>query len=265
MTLFLFAFATILTACAGESQSQQLSLQELMNKSIEASNELKSFSATMEMTQKITSNVEEGPMNVTATINMDVITEPLSMYQTMKMNIPGTDQLLETESYLTDDGFFMYDQTTDKWLKFPDEMYDQIMSLSNAQTDPAKELERLQEYVDEFTMTEDESSYILNVKASGEEMTQFMKETIKENFPEIGSNVNTLDQMSINELDYEFSIDKETYFPNKIKVNMDFEMTVENETVQIIQELAGSYSNLNTIEPIVVPNEVKDSAEEIQF
>ena len=72
-----------------------------------------------------------------------------------------------------------------------------------------------------------------------------------------------LENMNINELEYEIYVDKESF--NMTAMNMVMSMTMEEqgETLNIDIDSNTAYENINGIEKIEVPQEVIDSAVEL--
>jgi hypothetical protein len=74
-----------------------------------------------------------------------------------------------------------------------------------------------------------------------------------------------MSMMSINQLDYELHIDKETFYQSKIVMMMDMEMDIEGEKVTSNQNMNSLISNFDEVGDITIPKEVLDTAEEISL
>lgn len=253
------------TATKEESvPASELTLEEVFEKTTQASEELNSFAMTMDLVQEIASNQEEANMELNSAIFMEVISDPMSFYQKIQMSIPNTKETLETESYFSKDGFYMHEPMGGTWMKFPSEMTDQLLQVSNQQTNPGEEIKRLQEFSDDFTFEEKDNEYHLTLTASGEEFNEFIQETIKQTLPaEMTTDSEEMENIKINSVAYDIIIDKETFFPKAMNVNMDMEITIDDQTIQLIQRMDGQYSDHNKIEEIVIPEEVMDTAKEV--
>ncbi|KAB2329039.1 hypothetical protein F7732_22220 [Bacillus mesophilum] len=274
---FLTAFMLFLAGCGqtadpvgSEDEEQnpeevsELTLEEVFEKSAAASEELKSFSVDMNLVQDI--SLGEESMETNSDISMDVTAEPLAFYQKMTMSLAG--ESMETESYFTEDGIFIYDTASAQWMKFPQEMSDQLLQLSDQQTNPGAELNNLQEFADDFTFEQDDQNYILTLDASGDKFNDFIKETAMENLPPelaAGAGEDAFEGLNINSVQYEILVDKETFYPNVLNMTMDMEMGVEGDTVNVIQTVNGEYTDFNNIESITVPQEVLDSAVDMEM
>ncbi|WP_264738835.1 DUF6612 family protein [Cytobacillus firmus] len=246
--------------------ASELTLEEVLTNSTEASEELKSFSVNMDMSQEMSSGTEGENMNINSVIDMDVTTDPMAFYQKMTMSMDGTEESYDVESYFTEEGMFLYDAAGEQWMKFPKEMSDDLLQMSSQQTNPGEELKKLQEFVDDFTFEQDAKNYILKLKADGEKFNDFVKETAAETLPpELAANGEVLDNMKINGVEYEIVIDKETFYPSVLNMIMEMEITAEGQTISMKQNMNGQYSNYNKVEAIAVPQEVLDTAAEMEM
>ncbi|AYA77456.1 hypothetical protein DOE78_19510 [Bacillus sp. Y1] len=250
---------------SSKGTNSELTLEQVFEKSLKASEELQSFSVDMDLSQEITAAQEEA-MKIQSSITMDVVTEPMAFYQKMNMTMGGTSESFATEAYFSKDGMFMSDPTTNTWMKFPSEMSDQLLQLSDQQTNPAEELKKLKDYVSDFSFEQDNNNYILTLQASGEDLSEFIKEAAMEGMPaELTADPAIFDAMKINDAKFVYHIDKETFYPVKTDVYMDMEISAEGESVHMIQDMKGTYNKFNEVNTITIPKEVLDTATEMDM
>lgn len=244
------------------NENSELTLKQVFDKTTEAAKELKSFNVKMDIKQDISSNQDEAAsMKIDTTLEMDVVQNPMAFYQKMSMKMPDTEEVMEMESYFSNDGMYYYDPTSQTWMKFPAEMMDELMKVSNQQTNPAAEIENLKKFVDDFKFQQDDKSYILLLNASGEKFTDYLKETIQQTLPAgMADSEQVFENIKINKMDYEIHIDKKTFYPTVLNLNMVMEMTAEGETVKIAQDMNGVYVKHNHLKEIVIPQEVLEGA-----
>lgn len=249
------------------TENSELTLEEVLNKSVEASESLKSFSMSMEMAQEMASDLEEDTIKIESSVNMDIVTEPMAYYQNMSMTMEGSEEAVEMESYFsTKDGLFLYDAAGQTWMKFPSEMSDQLIQLSDQQTNPAEELKKLQEFVDDFKFEQDDANFILSLNASGEKFNSFIKEIALQGLPpELAANTELMENMVINELQYTFVLDKTTFYPTKLDIKMNMDMTTDGQTINIIQNMNGEYTKYNELTEINIPEDVLKTAVEMEM
>ncbi|MBS4191789.1 hypothetical protein KHA94_16490 [Bacillus sp. FJAT-49705] len=254
----------------GKTEKQsELTLEEVFKKSTEASSNLKSFSVKMDMEQDMSSDQEELNMKTQSVIDMKVVTEPMAFHQKMNMKLDG--ESYETESYFSEDGMFFYEPTGQQWMKFTQDMTDAFLQMSGQQqANPGEELQKLQKFADDFTFEQDSKNYILKLNASGEKFSEFIKEMATKALPpELAGDEEALNEvlknMKINKVNYEFLINKETFYPDAVNVNMEMEMTAEGQTMVMKQKVNGQYSDHNKVDKITVPQEIIDSAVEMEM
>ena len=75
----------------------------------------------------------------------------------------------------------------------------------------------------------------------------------------------TFKDMDISKLNYEIFIDKKTYHLNKLNVDMDMKIKADGEEMNISQKVNAEYKNINGVDPIKVPQDVIDNAQEMGF
>ncbi len=259
------------TSDTKKEQTSNLTLQEVFNKSMEQSESIKSLSANIDMTQLIEVPSQEISMETTSKMDMDMVIEPLSLYQkgTTSMTMPGmpsNEQAddMEMESYMTEQGFYMFDSMSNQWTKLPSDMYEQIMSMSQKQADPAKQLKDLEAFKDDFTFEQTDSSYVLKLAASGDKFNELIQKQLAETMPDMMvEEQELLKEMNIEKVNYEIFIDKETFNTTALNMIMDMTMVVEGEEMKLAQNLKSTYDNYNEVEKIEIPQEIIDNAQEM--
>lgn len=246
---------------SSKEKQSELTLEEVLEKSTAASENLKSFSVKMDMNQTISSSLDEMNIDTHSVIDMDVVMDPMTFYQKMTMTMG--EEKVEMESYFSEEGMFFYEPSGGQWMKFPQEMADMFLQMAGEQQNPGDELKKLQKFVDDFTFEQDDKNFILKLKAAGEKFNDFIKETAMESMPAEMAGEELFNNMNIKSVDYEIVVDKETFNPVSLIMDMDMDMTIEDETINLKQKVNAQYLNLNKIDAITVPQEVIDSAVEM--
>ena len=259
------------TSKTSEENTSELTLEQVFKKSLAQSETIESLSATLDMSQLIEMPSQSVSMNTTSNMTMDMMVEPLSVYQkgTTTMTVPGDESSTEPqevvmESYMTEDGFFMHDNMSQQWMKLPSDMYDQMMAMSDKQADPAQQLKDLEPFIKDFTFEQTDTEYVLKLAASGEQFNELIQKQLTEMMPEaLVEGEELLKGINIENVNYEIFIDKETFNTSALNMVMDMTMAVEGEEMKLSQDLKSIFSNYNKVEPIKVPQEVLDSAQEM--
>jgi len=259
------------TSETNEENASELTLKQVYEKSLSQSESIKSLSASIDMSQLIEVPAQGISMNTTSDMTMDMVIEPLSVYQngTTTMTVPGEEsssqpQEIEIESYMTEDGFFMHDTMSEQWVKMPTDMYDQMMSMSENQADPAQQLKDLKPFMEDFVFEQTDSEYVLKLEASGEQFNELIQKQLAETMPEMMvEEEELLQDIKIENVNYEIFIDKETFNTTALNMVMDMTMPVEGEEMKLSQNLKSTFIKYNEVEAIQVPQEILDSAEEM--
>lgn len=268
LKLFFAAFLSliVLVACNesanNASSDSELNIDEILDKSIQSMSELSSYSMDMNLIQDLVIPGEEAPVKISGTIKTDITMEPISLYQTMSLSSDMDDLTYDTENYITDDGFYMSNPEDGSWMKFPSEFAEQM---KETQTDADEQLQLLKSFSEEITISEEDNEYVLTIKGSGEKFMDLTRELLQQMGDSLAEDADLLSMMDMKVLDFVVHIDKETFYQTKIELDLELEMTEEGETMTMKQNINGTMSNFNGIDAIVIPEDVKNNAEEFAF
>ncbi|WKA59005.1 hypothetical protein QWY16_02265 [Planococcus shenhongbingii] len=249
----------------------ELTLEEVFTKSTEASQQIKSFHADMITNQLMSIESVGMEMEMAMNIGMDMTIEPLAFYQTSETSMVseemGDQEPMTMEMYMTEEGMYMNDPTIGSWIKMPEESIPDLQAMMEQQTaDPSQQLEDLKAFQDDFTFEQTEDEYILKLDAAGEEFQALIHKQMEQVVGQMELEAQTaLEEMKINAVAYELFIDKKTFLPNDMNVDMDIDMNIEGDTMSIKSDVEAAYSKYNEIEAITVPEEVLEQAKEMSF
>lgn len=262
------------------SQPSSLTEEEVFSKALAKQLEVKSMKATMTMTQAIemSDGKESFKTNSTTKIKMDAVVDPMQFFieGTMAMTDPESGEAIEMplKMYMTaKDGMYMYEAAEGSWMKFPSDMFNDILDQAGVQASAADQLEILKDFAKDFTMQETNNAYILILNADGEKFTQLIKEQVSAILPAMGAGlegdgaveeeIGTLfNNMSFDNVKYQITIDKKSFDIKGIVMDMTLGMTMEGVTMKIGQKSNITYDEFNTISTITIPQEVLDNAKE---
>lgn len=273
LTLGLAACGETAEPAAGSEEEKgadsDLTLEEVFVKTNEASEGINSLHADMATSQMMT--VESAGMEIetVSDISMDMTVEPMAFYQTGEMKMVSEEMEgmppTQMDMYYTEEGMYMYEPTMDTWLKMPSTEMEQLQTMIDQQAaDPSKQLEQLEAFKDDFTFEQTADDYVLKLNASGEEYQELIGEQMEQMLGQMDMEVQSvLEGMTINDIAYEIFIDKETFLPGVINIDMDLDMEIEGESMNIKSAVDSEYSKYDEIDAITVPAEVIEQAEEI--
>lgn len=256
----------------GSENNSELTLEEVYQKALERQNELESVSAIVDMEQEMSfgSGEEAIEINSKSDMKMDMITKPLSVY--MEGTIGTGDQVAAEElnmnlkMYMTEDGLYMHDGLEEYWTKLPTDDFDAILEQTAGQVNAAEQLEQMKEFISDFKFEQTDSSFILKLDTSSEKFNEFMLGQL--NLNEMLATEETqqlLQDTKFEKVGYEITINKETFDITEMVNNINFTMNIEGESISTISDSKISFNNFNGVEEITIPQEVIDTAQEIEY
>ena len=262
------------TPINGAAEKSELTLEQVFNNTMERQESLQSVKANMTMEQETAMTIEGEEVQMTSSTNIEMshTTKPMALFAdgTMSMTIAGEDEAfnMPLKMYLTEaDGFYMNDMMSNGWVKFPEDMYEDLLSQMGANTDAQEQLQQLKPFLKDFKFEQTDGEYILTLNANGEKFSEMILEQVTGTLgQQLGEeDLSAFDGMKIEDAKYIITIDKETFDMEKIA--MDFVMTVDVEGVlaKVNTSSTITYSNFNAIDPITIPQDVINTAVDFEL
>ncbi|MEB2279059.1 hypothetical protein LAV73_03455 [Lysinibacillus xylanilyticus] len=273
------ALALTLAACNSSATPKKdttnkstLTLEQVYEKAIERQADIKSTSAKMETTQdsKIGSGEQSMEFSIKSKMDMDVVTDPIAMHLSGSMTMPdmaSADQKsteMPIDMYMKkDQGFFMKDETTKTWYKLPNEQFDAIMEQTASSADAKAQLDQLKNFIKDFKFEQTDNAYILSLDAKGDKFKELIDSEISKSMKDMGLEENPLDNLTIDKIHYVLEIDKKTFDTNKLDMNFDLKMKVEDQELSMKTKSVVTYTEFNHLKTIDIPQEIIDKAQSI--
>lgn len=267
------AVALVLTACNNSATptkdttaTNKLTLEQVYDKAMERQVDIKSMSANIDMSQVIQFGIDEESMvmNIDSQMDIDMIANPLAMHLSGTMSMPdlygnGTENSsMPIEMYMKQDqGFFMKEPPSERWLKIPSEQFDAILDQTASSTNAKEQLEQLKQYIDDFTFEQTDDTYLLTLNAKGDHFKELIQSEMNKS---LGTNDNPLTDLTIDQANYTILIDKETFDTNKIDINFDLKMNMEGQASTIKTKSVVTYTEINHLDTIDIPQSIIDHA-----
>lgn len=235
---------------------KEATAKEVLAAASEKSAELKNFA--MDGTMNMVMKVGEETIETNADMQTKTNVEPLVMQQTMEMEAEG--QTTAVEMYMDEAYIYMQDIQSGGWIKMSQagagmgEMMNQQKTMT-----PAEQIKQLEQIADDIKLEETDSEYILNVKGNGEKLMGLTGDLM-------GSDPNmqaAMEQMEIEQIDYTYTLDKETHFPKALKMDIKMFITENEEKVEMQQSISSVFSQMNELEGVSIPEEVVNEAVEM--
>src|SRR5690606_21897653 len=102
-----------------EEAEEELTAEDVLEQSVEAAQNLESAEVSMDITQEMEAPEQEVSFLMQTQTDAQIITDPLTMYQTgaVTLEAEGETDEQELELYLVDDVIYMNDAVSGEWLK----------------------------------------------------------------------------------------------------------------------------------------------------
>ncbi|WP_054956267.1 DUF6612 family protein [Paenibacillus dakarensis] len=235
-------------------------VDELIQKSAEASQKMKSFALDTDIKQNMVFGDGENKQeqDVSIVMNVETTLDPLEMVQEMTMDIPGEGKQ-DIKQYITQNG--VYSSVDGQWFQLPEENVKEIMAnMEMTKEGPEKQLEQFKTITKDTKIAEEGDSYILTADVSGDSLKELAKSYMSQAG---GSNDQTaamLEQMDIKSMKIMYGVKKDTYLPTKSDVDMVLSTKQDGQSLTIDMKMKSEYTKHNEIDKIEVPQEALDSA-----
>ncbi|MCM3747624.1 hypothetical protein M3223_09665 [Paenibacillus pasadenensis] len=232
-----------------------------LNAGIQAVKDTSSLELTMALKQDITVDGETSSM--TMKNSGSVVLEPLAVKQKTENDYMGEKSAVD--SYLTSDGYYMYDPAAKAWSRMlADEVPKIKATLSDFQIAPAKELERIMPYAESFRSSLSDGSLVLDYKGSGSDKAAdaLVRNLLRSTMGIDDMEARVRDSIKVSKLDYRLVFEEKTGMLKQLVA--DAEMTIEYDPGNpstLKQSLTIDYSKWNEAEPVIVPEEAKNAPE----
>ncbi|UTR06021.1 hypothetical protein MM326_18380 [Alkalihalobacillus sp. LMS6] len=245
-------------AVTGNALANEESAADIIHQSNEAMLELDSYSSEtmMDMTMPDPMSGEEVTLSVHTM--EDVIMDPFAMHQVSTISTPDGD--MESTLYWTEDG--MYEQGPDgEWYVFEGMSSDEMMELLQA-TSTREQADMLGE---DMSVSDEGDAYVLTYEGNGEDLNDMINDLLGELMmeEEMQGGEALLESFEISDLNYEMTIEKDTYYMTDMMMDMTMMIDDGEESLEMHIAMEQTVSNFNGVDSIVVPDEVKENAEPI--
>ncbi|GAA0386987.1 DUF6612 family protein [Paenibacillus motobuensis] len=232
-------------------------VDEIFQRASEATGALSSYSSTsilrMNMTGTFDGQSEEQAYEVRTT--MDLIREPLQLFQSMRISMDGGTQ--DLKQYVTDEG--VYSHVDGMWIKHSEDTSSELISaMKEALVD--KQLEQYRLFDKDMKVSVQDKAYELHADFSGEILDNFRSALIQQMANGNRDISDMLNKMEIQNVKLSYVVDKNTYLPTKLSMVLSVGMDVDGQGFSMRLMLNSTFSQFGEIKPIHVPQEAIDTA-----
>lgn len=237
--LVLTVFSVMFVGACGKSK---INKEEVINKFVEVSKDMKSANMLMEIKMSQKGSKE----SINMSIDSAIILEPLEM----KLEMAVPNQPTKIDLYIKDGYMYALDPLSNQWMK------QKVTGLVNEQfkgymTNSLYIYDVIQDNIDKMDVDEKDGNYIISISKNSE----FLKDAIKKQL----SNMNTPgsqlgEQIEIDNIAIQYIVDKNTYLVKNSIMSFDVAMNGEKITIN----LDTKFSNINEVKEISIPEEAKN-------
>lgn len=236
----------------GCEEEEALTDQQVLEKANTAFSEVNSYSFEMDYDQTL---IVPDLMEIVTSVETtgEVIEEPYAMFMKMKMEMD--DVPFNIESYLVGDLMYMYMEELG-WIYMD---ISEEMAFADLIDDPAIFFSALDNLDSENIVFDlDDGYYVMDLKDdTGEFMNQMMEQILAES----GEDYRDLfDEILFSDIEYRLTLDAENFYPVEIEFSFNAISEFMDESMEIVQAGIITMFNHGTINEIIVPDEVKEEA-----
>ena len=252
---YLLIIATVILSVTLAACSTGASAEQIVNKSIESSKNIKSIDFAATNSSEIL--VGEQTQTVENTVSGSLIMEPLTMKATTDVKAQGQSQTLEL--YIKDGTAYAKSTGQNEWVKSSNNaitaQFENLKKIANSD----QILEFYKKISKDFKKTEENGNYVLTYTGNGDQFKELMVAIAN------ASSGNEVTASAFAGVDFKNVSIKlvvtKDYVPvnNEVTMELATKNTPTPTTMKIKQII--KYSNVNNVKEISLPDEVKNAKE----
>ena len=249
------ANTTTNNANTSEKKETKVALSnELLQKVTDASKAVKSANAKANLTYKFGSSIKQ--LNTILDFDFSMVKEPAFIVK-LTRHADNDGQKLENEQYITDDKMYVQDAKTKEWMHGTHERLRKVYDGRRKIVNFDSVLEFMSE--NQANLKVEEKGDILEFTYEGND------QTASDSFLKIAKLLTTVIEGNIKEMGLEnltakITIDAKTFIPKEFDVIAKYTKAKDGQTVLTWDfSYKATYSDINEVKEIVIPNEVKNS------
>lgn len=124
-----------------------------------------------------------------------------------------------------------------------------------------EQLEQLKPYIHDFTITQTDDTYVLTLQAKGNQYEKLIQSTLNKSVPTPNT---PLTDLTIEHANYTIVLNKKTFDTNKLDMHFALLMNMEGQTSKMDSKTEVTYTNVNHLETIAIPQTIIDQAKMIE-
>ena len=252
---YLLLIATIILSVTLAACSMGASTEQIVNKSVESSKNIKS--TNFEATNSSEILIGDQTQTIENTVSGSLIMEPLAMKANTNVKAQGQSQTLEL--YIKDGTAYAKSTGQNEWVKSSNNnitaQFENLKKIANSD----QILEFYKKIAKDFKKTEENGNYVLTYTGNGDQFKDLMVAIAN------ASSGSEVTASAFNNVDFKNVSIKLVVTKDFIPVNNEVTMELatkdtSNPTTMKIKQII-KYSNVNNVKEINLPDEVKNAKE----
>lgn len=265
ISTMLFVACSDATAPSDEVDTDiDVTAKEVYDRAIQQSEDLDSSSFKILMEQSLDLGEDE-PLITKADLTGDLINDPFTMYQSGTISIGDKtigEMDIDMEMYAEEDEVYVYENMFNNWMKTN---MDDINSLGihmGEGNSPFAQTKDLEEFMDEFSLKQTKDAFFLTLDTDSDAFKEVIIGELQGVEFLIDEELDLLNNITIDQLAYALTIDKETYNILSLEIEFDIHLSEGDESFTIRSIIVAEFSDFNEVDKIEIPQEVLDEAVE---
>lgn len=124
-----------------------------------------------------------------------------------------------------------------------------------------EQLEQLKPYIHDFTITQTDDTYVLTLQAKGNQYEKLIQSTLNKSVPTPN---NSLSDLTIEQANYTIVLNKKTFDTNKLDMHYTLLMDTEGQTSKIDSKTVVTYTDINHLDTLDIPQTIINQATTIE-
>ncbi|WP_127531937.1 DUF6612 family protein [Paenibacillus kobensis] len=250
--------AVVLLAGCSSGEPKGSTLQQQLEQSAEAASKPAAWTIEMKLAQQLEEGGKLTKLDMTTTGPIE--REPLRMKQTIQTAFETENSKLET--YLTPDGYYMHDLTTDDWMKMAEDVLPQVKeTLSDYQIRPSEPVSRLAKASDKVQAEQKQdghTEYIYSGDGKDEGARAIIDDVLRGTFGGGAMTKDVAASIQVEKFEYQLAVDSATQLPSEVHMTMAISIAFTPNVRSTLNEtLDIKYSGWNETPTIEVPEAAK--------
>ncbi|MGX7085455.1 DUF6612 family protein [Gemella bergeri] len=254
ITVFLtLILAVVLSACSMLQFNK--SAENILNKTADTAKSIKNTDFVSTNVSEIVNG--EQTHKVDSKISGSIIFEPFTLKTISETKSQNITQ--KSELYVKDNVIYTKSSGQNSWIKNSnDNVTSQFQNLKNIAYSE-KIFEFYKKLAKDFQVTEENGNYVLTYSGSGEQFKELMVEIVNSASGSQQVDTNTFNDVNFKNVSIRYVITKK-FIPVDVETTMDLEIKNNiGSAMKLTQKI--SYTNVNNVSDISLPNDVKNATE----